>query len=236
MSTTRKVHLAPTYAAVDSKKKLDILEKEIVRLKPEVEVTLAGGSDVAKGRIVEWFSQRHFFSVEWKTKSENFDHQTEKDSEIRAYFRVKMLSTQLVFKCWTARRVNENLYHYRVPEEIFQQQRRGALRVPVTKNTARLFTAQSDFEILDLSVGGLRLKIPATSKLKPGSLIRNCKLKLGKEVIAPPLMEVSITSLSKNEAGELTAGGRFHGLTSADRARIKPFLVEALRLHFKETP
>ena len=232
MSTIRKIQ-APTYSAIDSKKKLDLVLKEILRLKPDVEVTIAGCTDVAKGKIVEWWPDRHFFAVQWSKTTSDFEIATrEADAEVFSYFKVKMMTALTVFKCRTVRQVSAETYHYRIPKEVYQQQRRGALRVPVETEVAYLITPHAKFEILDLSTEGARIRIPPTSKLKPGSLIKNAKIKLGKTVIEAPDFEVKIVSIFKDE--NPSVGGKFLGLEAAQKTEIKQFLVEALHHFFKE--
>jgi hypothetical protein len=220
------VHLSPTYTLIETDRDLVAIEREIAKVKPVSEITLEGLTEIAKARIIEWHPSRHFFAVEWQKKPESFGHTIESRSNLRAFFKAHLFSTQLVFKSMAVRRINENVYHFRIPEQIYKQQRRGALRVPTTN--ASLIAPQGEFEILDLSVGGARLKRVPGSRVRIGSSLLDCELKLGRKKIANENFGVKITS--ETETG---FGCRFSGLEAADQVAIKQFLMEALRTYYK---
>jgi|GEM_PF-3157125 len=233
--STRRVSLAslsPTFALVEKNSERTSIEREIAKVKPRVEVTIEGMTEIALGRIVEWHSARHFFAVEWQKLSPAFAARVESRSELRAFFKARLFSTQVVFKTMTVRQVRENLYHFRIPEQIYQQQRRGALRVPLFRGpgSAVLSTPQGEFPLLDLSVGGARLRRQGVhSKVRLGSSLQGCELKLGRKKIGSENFGVKITSETDS-----ALGCRFFGLESADQVLIKQFLIEALRVYYRE--
>lgn len=228
--SSRRIHLAPTFQLIHEGKEMLAIEREIAKLKPETEITLEGMTEIAKGKIVEWHPQRHFFVVKWEKKSTAFEQKIESRSELRAFFKAKLFSTQLVFKTMTVRRPSEDVYHFRIPEQLYQQQQRGALRVPIITKNATLITPQGEFEILDLSVGGAKLKlVKPNAKVRLGTTLMNCELKLGRKKISNENFGVKITF-----EGETSLGCRFAGFDSEDKVLIKQFLVESLRTYYKE--
>ena len=231
MTTIRRVHLAPNYSEVEDKKELTRVMKEIQRFKPRVEVTLTGGTEIAKGRITEWHPARYFFAVTWDTKSKAFAAKTESSSDLQVFFKTQIFTTQLVFKTKTVRMLDEQTYHYRIPEQIFQQQRRGALRVPMQGLTssarATFICTAGEFPILDLSVSGAKFEFES-KKIKAGSILRSCSLKLGKQTITTPDFEARVTGTQGSFIGV-----KFLGLETEEKTKVKQFLIEALKNYFE---
>jgi hypothetical protein len=228
--SSRRVHLSPTYSLIETDADLASVEREIIKVKPRVEITLEGMDEIAKGKIIEWHPRRHFFSVQWEKRSEAFADRIESKADLRAFFKGQLFSTQLVFKSVTVRRLSDDVYHFRIPEQMYKQQRRGALRVPITTRNAALVTKFGEFEILDLSAGGAKLKLARPNpKVQVGSSLLNCELKLGRKKISGENFGVKITS-----ENETTLGCRFAGLETADLVTIKHFLMEALRIYYKD--
>jgi hypothetical protein len=229
--TTRRVHSTPTFALIESEKELESVVREMQKVKPGVEITIEGMTEIAKGKILEWHPSRHFFSVAWDKKSEAFDDRIESRADLRAFFKAQLFSKQLMFKTVTVRRVNEDLYHFRIPEQMYQQQRRGALRVPILTRNAALISSEGEFEIIDLSVGGAKLRPigEISKKSLLGRSLLNCSMKLGRLRISNENFGVKITSQDAT-----TVGCRFAGLEQGDQVQIKQFLVEALRRYYKE--
>jgi hypothetical protein len=135
MSTTR-VNEKPSFAEIDDPGEKEKLQKEIQKIKPPIEISIEGFSEVAKGRIMDWNAQRKLFTVAWSKKSEKFDEMTDKQTGLRAFCKSQLFSTQLIFKTTTVRHLDDGTYHYRIPTQWFKQQRRGALRVPIHHGTA----------------------------------------------------------------------------------------------------
>ncbi len=222
--------LKPTFGAISEENDLISVQREILKVKPKVEVTIEGMPEMAKGRITEWHPPRKFFAVEWDKKTDAFSDQVESRAELRVFFKAHLFSTQLIFKTVTVRRFSDSVYHFRIPEQLFKQQQRGALRVPIRSKSATLSTPEGDFEIVDLSVGGAKLKvIERNNRVRLGSTLMNCELKLGRKKLRPENFGIKITA--ENEA---SIGCRFSGLEALDKALIKEFLMEALRIYYKE--
>ena len=226
---SRTTHTSPTFQLLETETEINALAREIQKIKPKVEVTVEGRSELAKGRIIEWHAARKFFVVEWDKKSDAFSDHTNSRADLRAFFKGQLFSTQLMFKSIAVRRLNDDVYHFRIPEQMYKQQRRGALRVPIIARNATLITPQGDFEIVDLSVGGAKFKPNGTAKIRLGSTLLHCELKIGRKKISPEHFGVKVTSES-----ETTFGCRFAGLETADQVLIKQFLMEALRQYYKE--
>lgn len=233
---TRKVHSEPNYTLLQNPKEMARIEKEITQFQPKTEVTVEGLSEIASGRITEWYPKRKFFSVKWSKIPKNFERQTESKSGLRAFFKAHLFSTQVMFKSTTLRRLSEEetqdgsvVYHYRIPEQIYQQQSRGALRVPLTSGAATLCTPQGDFELLDLSVSGAKLKrIP---KVEPeiGKELKTVELYFGKKKISSSDFHVKFTRVASDWCAVT-----FSKISDFERTQIKQFLIEALRIYYEE--
>ena len=165
MADKRVVDEEPTFSLIkdpDAKKRI---VTEINKLKPQVEISLEGTGELASARIIDWDPSRKFFTVRWSKKSAAFDEKLESESGLRVFFKVNLFSKLLVFKSTTVRRMQDGTYHYRIPEQFFQQQRRSALRVPIDSSIkAYLSTSIGEFEIIDLSAGGAKIKMPSSLK------------------------------------------------------------------------
>lgn len=233
---TRKINAEPNYTVLKNEKEMSRIEKEISQMQPKAEITIEGSSEIAHGKIVEWYPKRKFFSVKWSKLSKNFERQTETKSGLRVFFKAHLFSTQVLFKSTTLRRLSEEetqdgsiVYHYRIPDQIYQQQRRGALRVPLMKGAAILRTTFGNFELLDLSVTGAKLKrIP---KVEPpmGKELKTVELQLGKTTLSQKNLHVKFTRI----ASDWCAVG-FTKITDLERTQIKQFLIEALRAYYAE--
>jgi len=234
---TRKVHAEPNYSLLQNPKEIARIEKEITQFTPKTEVTIEGSSEIVTGRIVEWFPKRQFFSVRWNKMSDSFAHQTETKSGLRVFFKAHLFSTQVIFKSTTLRRLSEEetpdgsiIYHYRIPEQIYQQQRRGALRVPLAKKAAYLRTPIGNFELLDLSVTGAKLR-PLNPEMEPalGQEWKICEMYFGKKKVTSRQFHVKITRVTKDWCA-IT----FSKISDLERTQIKQFLIEALRTYYVE--
>jgi hypothetical protein len=232
---SRKAHQESNYGAVTDEQTLDRIQKEIIRLHPKVEVTIEGLNEIAKGIIREWFPKRKFFAVEWTKLPRNFILQSDTNSELRVYFKVNLFTTQIIFKSSTLRRMNSSssgktvtIFHYRIPENIYQQQGRGALRVPIYKKSAMLETTEGKYEILDLSVTGAKLRPLGDAKIP----------NIGKEWKSPVLwfknhqvsgenFQVKVTRKAEDEFAV-----QFSKITDHERIQIKQFLIEALKTFY----
>lgn len=230
---SRKSDDGPNYALLKDERELARIEKEIIQYEPKVEVTIEGSKEVATGRIVEWHANRLFFSVKWNHISAGFENQTESKVSLRVFFKAFLFSTQLLFKSTTLRRLGKKethqgamIYHYRIPEQIFNQQRRGALRVPLAKNAGILITPAGNFELLDLSATGAKLKITEPTELVSGTEWKSCELYFNKIRISQQF-HVKITRVTKEWFGV-----KFTKPTAAETIHIKQFLLEALRNYY----
>ena len=234
---SRKVHQEPNYGVVKSEDVLNRIEKEIIQLHPKVEVTLEGLDGIAKGIIREWFPKRKFFSVEWLKLPPKFASHTDSDSELRVYFKVNLFTTQILFRSTTLRQLvssevgNLQVYHYRMPEEIFQQQARGALRIPLQPKAAKLETPDGIFELIDLSVTGAKLRNPETGKTP----------NLGKEWKSPNLWFKKHQVNSDDFQAKVVRkqedhfAVQFTRITDHERVQIKQFLIDALKDLYDQT-
>ena len=52
---TRKINAEPNYTILQNAKEISRIEKEITQFTPKTEVTIEGSSEIATGRIVEWY-------------------------------------------------------------------------------------------------------------------------------------------------------------------------------------
>lgn len=229
MTTTRKVKLEPSFKPVESEREFKTLGDEICKIRPVAEISLEGLSEMAKGKILDWQPARKFFTVEWVKKSEKYDLRTEKNPGLRTYFKLQLFTTQLVFKSTTVRRVDDDHSHFRIPEQLFHQQMRGALRVPLISGKAVLRTPRGEFTLLDLSAGGAKIALPHSSKLAMGMEMSPCELRLGSLKISSPSFTVKVARTSDG-----IAGVRFSGLEEKHNMTIKQFLIDALKTYYEE--
>ncbi len=235
---SRKVHQEPNYGVVKSDDVLNRIEKEIIRLNPKVEVTLEGLSGIAKGIIREWFPKRKFFTVEWLKLPPDFAPHTDSNSELRVYFKVQLFTTQILFRSTTLRQLvpsevgdGMQVYHYRVPEEIYQQQARGALRIPILKKSAKLETPDGTFELIDLSVTGARLRLLENEKLPHlNKEWKTATLILKKHRMNGEDFHVKVV---RKEEDHLAV--KFSKITDVERIQIKQFLMDALKEFYDQT-
>ncbi len=234
---SRKIHAEPNYTLLQNPREITRIEKEMNQFHPKVEVTIEGSSEIASGKIVEWYPKRRFFSVKWNKIPEAFEALTESKTGLRTFFKAHLFSTQVLFKSTTLRRLSEEetqdgsvIYHYRIPEQIYQQQRRGALRVPLVKKAAILITPIGSFELLDLSITGAKLRA-LDEEMEPliGQEWKNVQLYFGKTKINTKNFHVKITRKTK----DWCAIG-FTKISDFERTQIKQFLIEALRAYYAE--
>jgi hypothetical protein len=225
---TRKLFTAPTYALIDNSKIRNRIVLEIRRLKPEVEVSVEGCSDLARGKIIDWNEKNRLFTVQWKSIPDAFAEQTGSKTGLRSFFKTHVFTTQLLFKTEIVRRTDETEYQYRIPEAFYQNQRRKALRVPLPPGSAWLVTARGTFPVLDLSVSGAALKI-RSDQFPEIRQMEQCELILGKKRLTTPEFGITFT-----RRGEEQAGCRFHGLNESLHIEIKQFLFQFLQVYFKE--
>ncbi len=232
MTTIRKAYSAPSYTVYENENEIALLVHEIKKMQPRVEITLENFPEVAKGRITEWHEGRKFFTVKWDEKSEAFDKKIESSSGLRAFFKGKLFSAQILFKSTTVRRLTDELYHYRIPDQIYKQQRRAALRVPLAPSAAKLVTPRGEFSLLDLSVSGAKLR-SNRKKIPPeyfNVILENCALYFGKRKIDHSDFSVRISRVEADFVGV-----KFQGLSKRDQMAIKQFLMESLRTFYKDT-
>jgi hypothetical protein len=135
---------------------------------------------------------------------------------------------QILFKCELIRRLPDGTYQYRVPQRIYKNQKRTALRVPLASGAGLIRTPKGSFAILDLSVAGARIELPI-SESKKLHQIEKCSLILGGRKFTPPEFGITLTSRQDE-----FAGCRFHGLNEGIHVEIKQFLIEALHDFFKK--
>ena len=229
--STRMTDKDPSFGLLDNPKKLSTVHKEIEKFKPEVEVSIEGLPEFAMGHIVEWYPSRKFFVVQWTKKSALFDKKTESESGLRVFFKSNLFSTQVLFKSTTVRREEDSKTHYRIPEQIYQQQKRASLRVPIINDDARIEIAQGNFAILDLSMNGAKVQIPEKlfTREAVGTSILIRTLLLGKSKIKQTNFSAKIVNVQAKSMGLL-----FSEVTPANEIIIKQFLVEALRLFYHQ--
>jgi len=221
-----RVYEKPSFSEVNEPWEREKLVKEVQKIKPMAEVTLEGYSELAKGRIIDWNEQRKLLTVKWKIRSDQFDELTNAKTGLRAFFKAQLFTTQIVFKTTTVRRCEDGTYHYRIPSELFQQQRRGALRVPIHSGSVQFFCDQGKFQLFDLSVGGASLK---TSEGRTLSRLTSCELRIGSVRVKTDDFSAQVTFRTEGRVGV-----RFAGLNESVRIKIKQFLIEALKLHYEQ--
>ncbi len=226
--STRRVHEAPSFARVEDPKERARLIQELIKMRPKAEVSLEGFHEILSGRITEWNPQRKAFTVKWDSLSDSFHQRTGSSTGLRSYFKVSLFTTQLVFRAEAVRRLPDGSYHYRFPQELYKQQKRGALRVPLARGIGKLRTNEGTFAIEDLSVGGARIVLTPDQSRKLHELT-GCELLVNGWVISTP--EFTATLTHRTEKG---SGTRFAGLNENIRTEIKQFLIEALRTYYLE--
>jgi hypothetical protein len=223
--TSRRVHQAPHFSAITDLRDRRRIALEIKKLKPAAEVSVEGVPDLAKGKVIDWIEAKKLFTVKWDDLPDSFQSHSGSITGLRSFFKIKLLSTQVVFKCELIRRLPTDEYQYRIPTEIYQHQNRTALRVPLRRGEGKLKTPRGTFSILDLSTSGARLALsePLSASIHH---VEGCTLILGKKKIATPDFGITLT-----HRGEQEFGCRFHGLTEEYRIQIKHYLIEELQ-HF----
>ena len=233
---SRKIHTEPNYHILQNEKEIARIEKEITQFHPKTEVTIEGMSEIATGKIMEWFPTRKFFSVRWSRIPKAFAQHTDSKSGLRVFFKAHLFSTQVLFKSTTLRRLSEKespdgsiIYHFRIPDQIYQQQRRGALRVPLARKAAVLVTPFGKFELLDLSVTGAKLRRIPNVEPEQGKEFKTVELYLGKNKISSKNFHVKFTRV----ASDWCAVG-FTKISDLERTQIKQFLIDALRSYYAE--
>ncbi len=229
MTTIRKANYSPSYSQINEPEKERLIHAEMKKFKPKVEVTLSGGSEIATGRIVEWFPKRHFFIVEWERKSKTFKELNFEDAALRVYFKAKLFSTLVVFKSTPVRKGDDRFSDYRIPTAMYQQQSRSALRVPLKKGAGTLSTPRAEFDLIDLSVNGARIKHSKPSRrfFKTGTELSPAKLKLGNLKLHDEDFKIVITSSTLDDYG-----CRFVGMSPENKTLIKHYLIDALRAFY----
>lgn len=220
----RKVHQAPAFNRITRLDEIRRLVLEIQKLKPSFEVSVEGHPGLARGRIHHWDVTKKLFSVRWSEINEDFQNACGVRTGLRSFFKVKLFTTQLLFRTELIRRLRDGEYQYRIPPDLFQSQLRKSLRLPLPANQARLMCKQGVFPVLDLSVSGARLALAREQSAELHHL-ESCILVLGKTRIQSPHFEAILT-----HRGEDFAGCRFRGLNEALHVKIKQFLVECLHL------
>jgi hypothetical protein len=230
MSSTMKLHVAPTYSPVQLTEETKLIAAEIQKVSPLVELSLADSTALARGNIVVWDTARKFFRVHRVKSPKSFEDELEKDALRPTYFKVHLLSSQLVFKAQVIRRSSELSIDYQIPETIYKQQRRGSMRVPLTGLKARLEvgTGKSRMvipcKVTDLSITGARL-VPngAMPKLLP-------RMEAEVELLIPerPATLRCRIAYSSEEA----IGCRFQDVHREALVPMKHFLIESLRQYF----
>lgn len=226
--STRKIHQAPTFSLIGEPKILDRVLLEIKKLKPGVEVSVEGCASLARGRIIDWNIEKKLFSVSWDQLPDPFAGASGRLTGQRSFFKVQTFTTQLLFKAEIVRRLADGTYQYRTPAQLYQNQKRGALRVPLPAGAAKITSAKGIFQVLDLSTAGAALGIP-DSLSKSLHKIEGCTLVLGAQKISTPDFGITFTRRFPDRTG-----CRFHGLNEALHVEIKQFLIEALQQFFKE--
>jgi hypothetical protein len=225
--STRRIQESPSLVLIENLKELNQVQLEIQKMAPKTEVSVEGLSQMAHGKIVSWDLKRKIFSVRWEKKPEAFAEQTESQTGLRAFFKCTLFSTQLFFKTTVVRRLEDGTYHYRIPGQIFKHQKRGALRVPLLPGTATFHTAQGNFELIDLSISGAKLK-HQKSRFLPISLTR-CELVLNGRSVSFSGFEAKIT---RQETDFFAC--KFQTLPESVKTEIKLFLIEALRTFYEQ--
>ncbi len=225
--STRRVHEAPSFSLVENKDEIASIEKEIKKLRAPVEVSIEGISEVAKGYIADWNRDRKFFIVKWEKRSENFSEITNSKTGLRVFFKVRLFSTQIIFKTETVRRLEDGTFHYRIPQELYKQQRRGALRVPLKAGSVKLKSKEGTYELLDLSVGGAKLKTPKNAPRI--GVFTGCSLDLMGMKVSTPEFQATLTYLDPQSIGV-----RFSGLNDECKTVMKQFLIDALRAYYED--
>lgn len=232
MSSNMKLHVAPTYSPVQLTEETKLIAAEIQKVSPLVELSLAESTALARGNIVLWDTTKKFFRVHRVKSPKAFEDELEKDALRPTYFKVHLLSSQLVFKAQVIRRSSELSIDYQLPETIYKQQRRGAMRVPTTGLKARLEIGSGKSRVVipckvtDLSITGARL-IPngAMPKLLP-------RMDAEVELMIPERPTTLICKIAYSS--EEAIGCRFQNVTREALVPMKQFLIESLRLYFSK--
>lgn len=242
MTTTQRRTIGhPSFKPLQSDLLFSRIPKEIIKLKPKIEVTLEGFSEVHLGKIQEWHLDRKFFSVLWDLPSESLAQQIDSVTHLRVFFKVKLFSTQLIFKTIALRRLDATCFHFRIPEEVFEHQLRATLRVPVqTSSKLSLKNHQGVFKILDLSSLGAKIevdssfKVPATLKDLKFSVALLSKYKFDAKVVSSTKATASTESRPTRGDPIKILGLKFLDFPKEAQSLLKQVLVNELHQYYKE--
>ncbi len=217
-----------THRPLTSPQDLRLRIAEINKIKPESSISFEGFTSTHRAKITRWHADRKYFSVTFESAlgkdiQKKIDHQI----GLRTFFRVKLISTQLIFKATVVRIINANTLELRVPDTLYHQQRRGALRIPLKSNHAVFSSELGLFKVLDLSTTGLRVEhLSGKKEIFVGRELFQTQLKLKKESVF--IMDAKISNVTSTGFGI-----RFIGLAQAEKVRLKQILIEALQELFK---
>lgn len=233
-TTIRKTKGHPSFSKVDDSKILQRIEREIIKIHPKCEVTVEGHSEINKGTITEWYPQRKFFSVTWNKLSPKFSERINEEANLRVFLKVRLFTTQIIFKTVALRRVNEDCFHFRIPSEIFQHQLRAALRVPLrSSNPLQIATSLGQFKILDLSVGGAKVSLPSQNRKIPKPQTTLIKSYFTHPSLKDFQFNIKVTNVQA-DSDPPTSGFRFLDLPKEAQSLLKQILIEELQAFYKK--
>ncbi len=92
--STRKIHQAPTFQEIQAPKELDRIILEIKKFKPAVEVSVEHHPFIARGKIIDWNTEKKLLTVQWKTVPDEFKDASALRTGLRAFFKASLFSTQ----------------------------------------------------------------------------------------------------------------------------------------------
>lgn len=228
--STRKVHQAPAFTRISNADGIRKIVLEIQKIHPPFEVSLEKHGALARGRIRHWDVTKKLFTVRWNAIDDSFVSASGERTGLRSFFKVKLFTTQLIFRTELIRRLPDGEFQYRIPQDFFQSQLRKSLRLPMPEGSAQIVCKQGVFAVLDLSSSGARIAISKKHSARLHQL-DSCVLILGRNQLSSPEFEVVLTHRNED-----SAGGRFRGLNEPVHIAIKQFLIETLHLLVKGTP
>jgi hypothetical protein len=237
--STRRVHQTPNYQLLDDPKAIKRILGEVNQMQPKAELSIEGRPEVITSQLMEWDPKRGSLQVRFRS-NEDFSSHLSSKSGLRAFFKTRLFTTQLIFKTRAIRTTPDGAA-FKIPEVIYEQQRRGALRVPIpAKITAELRTPVGVCTIVDLSVTGA--KVIGPKRMVPGVIYENVKFLIpslptsSQAILAFPFSVRVAHQADLNtddaQSGRIL-GCHFIGLSTKQRIIIKQFLTDSLHYYFK---
>ncbi len=229
--TKRVVNERPNFSLVkpgDERRKAIL---EIIKVRPNCEISIEGMSELATGKIVGWDPARKFFAVKWAKKSATFEQKIDSESGLRAFFKLNLFSKVVLFKTIALRQMEDGTVHFRAPETFYAHQRRNTLRVPLNDSfQVILSTPIGDFKVSDMSLGGAKFMFPSSlgKTLSIGRSVAPVHLAIPSE----PELSTLRFSFRTTSVHPNAMGCKFTEMKRRHRELLRSFLIRALHDYF----